>query len=105
MSRTITAMALAVAFLGGVPARAKPDGMPWVAVSRDRKGFVLEPYLDALRVEELHPGARGLQTRFEADWKKSNRSGGFHPADHGRKLGALAAARVCVLLRGWPWGA
>src|SRR5262249_10235752 len=34
---------LAVAFLGGVPARAKPDGMPWVAVSRDRKGFVLEP--------------------------------------------------------------
>ena len=43
MSRTVTAMALVVAFLGGVPARAKADEMPWVAVSRDRKGFVLEP--------------------------------------------------------------
>ncbi|MFZ8521057.1 hypothetical protein ACO1NF_14000, partial [Staphylococcus aureus] len=43
MGRTIMAMALVVAFLYGVPAQAKPDEMPWVAVSKDRKGFVLEP--------------------------------------------------------------
>jgi hypothetical protein len=37
------AMALVVAFLPGVPAQAKPDEMPWVAVSKDKKGFVLDP--------------------------------------------------------------
>jgi hypothetical protein len=43
MSRTITAIALAVAFLGSVPAQAKPDEMPWVAVAKDKKGFILVP--------------------------------------------------------------
>jgi hypothetical protein len=43
MSRTITAMALMVAFFSGVSAQAKPDEMPWIAVSKDKKGFVLEP--------------------------------------------------------------
>jgi hypothetical protein len=32
-----------MAFLPGVFAQAKPDEMPWVAVSKDKKGFVLEP--------------------------------------------------------------
>src|SRR5262245_3473738 len=43
MSRTITALALVVAFLCGVPAEAKADEMPWDAVSRDKKGFILDP--------------------------------------------------------------
>jgi hypothetical protein len=43
MSRKFMAMALAVAFFPGVPAQTKPDEMPWVAVSKDRKGFVLDP--------------------------------------------------------------
>src|SRR5262249_8277252 len=43
MSRTITALALAGAFLGSVPAQAKPDEMPWVAVARDKKGVILVP--------------------------------------------------------------
>src|SRR5262245_33885525 len=43
MSRNIMAMALAVSILPGVPAQAKPDEMPWGAVSRDKKGFVLDP--------------------------------------------------------------
>src|SRR6516164_5838151 len=43
MCRTITAMALVVAFLPGVPAQAKPDELPWVQVAKDKKGFVLEP--------------------------------------------------------------
>jgi hypothetical protein len=43
MSRTITMMALVVAFLPGVSAQAKADGMPWVQVAKDKKGFVLNP--------------------------------------------------------------
>src|SRR5262245_37261570 len=43
MSRIITAAALAAAFLGSVPNQAKPEEMPWVAVSEDRKGFALQP--------------------------------------------------------------
>jgi hypothetical protein len=43
MSRTITAPALVVAFLWGVPAQAKADEMPWVAVAKDKKGFILDP--------------------------------------------------------------
>src|SRR4051812_3586203 len=43
MSRTILATALVVAFLRSVPAQEKADGMPWVRVPKDRKGFVLEP--------------------------------------------------------------
>jgi hypothetical protein len=37
------AMALVVAFLWSVSAQAKPDEMPWVAVAKDKKGFVLDP--------------------------------------------------------------
>ena len=36
-------MVLMVVFLSGVLAQAKPDEVPWVAVSKDKKGFVLEP--------------------------------------------------------------
>jgi hypothetical protein len=43
VSRKILAMALVVAFLGSVPARAKLDEMPWVQVSKEKKAFVLEP--------------------------------------------------------------
>jgi hypothetical protein len=43
MTWNLMAMALAVAFLPGAPAQAKPEGMPWVAVSQDKKGFVLAP--------------------------------------------------------------
>src|SRR3954447_16536043 len=43
MSRTMMAIPLVFAFLGSVPARAKPDEMPWVQVTKDKKGFVLQP--------------------------------------------------------------
>jgi aryl-phospho-beta-D-glucosidase BglC (GH1 family) len=43
MSRKITALALVVAVLRSVSVQAKPDEMPWVAVSEDKKGFVLDP--------------------------------------------------------------
>jgi hypothetical protein len=43
MSKTITALALVLAFFCGVPALAKADDMPWVAVAKDKKGFALEP--------------------------------------------------------------
>lgn len=43
MSRTMMAIPLVFAFLGSVPAQAKPDEMPWVQVSKDKKGFVLRP--------------------------------------------------------------
>jgi hypothetical protein len=43
VSRKILAMAPLFAFLGSVPVQAKPDEMPWVHVSKDKNGFVLEP--------------------------------------------------------------
>jgi hypothetical protein len=43
MSRKVTALALVVAFLCGVPAPAKPGEMPWVQVAKNKKGFVLDP--------------------------------------------------------------
>ncbi len=43
MGRTITAMALLVAFFLVPTAPATADEMPWVAVSKDKKEFVLEP--------------------------------------------------------------
>jgi hypothetical protein len=43
MNRKIMSLALMVAFLHSVPAQAKPDEMPWVAISKDKKGFVVEP--------------------------------------------------------------
>jgi hypothetical protein len=43
VTRRITALALVYAFLGSVPAQATTDEMPWVAVSKDKKGFVLDP--------------------------------------------------------------
>jgi hypothetical protein len=36
-------MAFVVALLCDVPAQAKPDEMPWVAVAKDKKGFILDP--------------------------------------------------------------
>src|SRR5437763_941627 len=43
MSKKILAMALVVAFLRGVTDQAKAGDMPWVQVSKDKKGFVLDP--------------------------------------------------------------
>jgi Cellulase (glycosyl hydrolase family 5) len=43
LRRKIMAMALVATFLGSPPAPAKPDEMPWIAVSKDKKSFVLEP--------------------------------------------------------------
>src|SRR5262249_36221785 len=43
MSGEILMMALVVAFLPVVPAQAKPDEMPRVAIARDKKGFLLDP--------------------------------------------------------------
>src|SRR5216684_4149872 len=43
VSRKTLAVALLFAFLGSVPAQAKPDEMRWVQVSKDKKGFVLGP--------------------------------------------------------------
>jgi hypothetical protein len=42
MSRQIMAIAPLAAFLWSVPAQAKPEAMPWVQVSKEKKGFVLE---------------------------------------------------------------
>jgi hypothetical protein len=36
-------MALVMAFLPGMSAQARPDELPLVAVSKDKKGFVLDP--------------------------------------------------------------
>jgi hypothetical protein len=43
MSGKIMATALLVAFLSDVPAQAKPGDMPLVAISKDKKSFVLDP--------------------------------------------------------------
>jgi len=43
MTRELMAMALMVVFLRGALVQAKPNEMPWVAVSKDKKGFVLDP--------------------------------------------------------------
>src|SRR4051794_26949763 len=43
VSRKSLAMALLLAFLGTVPSQASPGEMPWVQVSKDKKGFVLDP--------------------------------------------------------------
>jgi hypothetical protein len=43
MPRTIVAMPLVFAFFVSEVARARPNEMPWVAVSKDKKGFVLDP--------------------------------------------------------------
>ena len=43
MSRTSTAMALAVAFFLVPTAPATADEMPWITVSKDQKGFALDP--------------------------------------------------------------
>src|SRR6266699_3120584 len=43
MSRQIMAMVPVLAFLGSVPAQEQADEMPWVRVSKDKKGIVLGP--------------------------------------------------------------
>ena len=43
MRWTIAAAFFPVLLLGVPTVQAKPDEMPWVAVSKDKKGFVLEP--------------------------------------------------------------
>ena len=43
VSKTILAMSLVLILLVGVPAQAQPKEMPWIAVSKDKKGFVLDP--------------------------------------------------------------
>src|SRR5260370_11153961 len=43
VSRTIVAMLLVFAFLSNLPVKAQAKELPRVAVSKDRKGFVLEP--------------------------------------------------------------
>ena len=42
MSKIILALALPVAFFGSVPVQAEPDELPWIAVSKGKKGFVRE---------------------------------------------------------------
>ena len=43
MPRTFATAACLVLTLGAPTVRATPDDMPWVAVSKDKKGFVLDP--------------------------------------------------------------
>jgi hypothetical protein len=43
MSGRILSLALVAALVPGVSALARADEMPWVIVSKDRKGFVLDP--------------------------------------------------------------
>ena len=43
MPRTFATAACLVLTLGVPTVRAAPEGMPWVAVSQDKKGFTLYP--------------------------------------------------------------
>jgi len=43
MRRRAVALALVFAVIRSVPAQAKADDMPWVAISKDKKGFILDP--------------------------------------------------------------
>ena len=43
MPRTFATAVFLVLTLGIPTVRAKPDEMPWVAVSKDKKGFILDP--------------------------------------------------------------
>ena len=43
MPRTFATAVFLVLTLGIPTVRAKPDEMPWVAVSKDKNGFVLDP--------------------------------------------------------------
>jgi hypothetical protein len=72
MNRIIVAAVLPVLLVGSPTVRAKADEMPWIAVSKDKKGFVLEP--------SQHPfvpwgfnydhddRGRLLEDYWEADW-------------------------------------
>src|SRR5262245_58665387 len=43
VSKTFLAMSLVLILLVGVPAQAQPKAMTWIAVSKVKKGFVLDP--------------------------------------------------------------
>jgi hypothetical protein len=43
VSRIIRTASFMLLFLGGPAVEAQPKEMPWVQVSKDQKGFVLEP--------------------------------------------------------------
>ena len=66
------AMALVVAFLRSVPAQAKPDEMPWVQVSKDQKGFVLEssgrPFVPWGFNYDHDETGRLIEDYWEAEW-------------------------------------
>jgi hypothetical protein len=72
MTRAITAVALAVAFVPGVPAQAEPGEMPWVRVPRDRKGFALgpssRPFVPWGFNYDHDAGGRLIEDYWEAEW-------------------------------------
>jgi hypothetical protein len=53
------------------------------------------------QIEDLHPVAKGLKSRFEADWKKINRTGGVASTRKWQETGPVAAGSVHELLRGF----
>src|SRR5437764_15462019 len=71
MSRNM-ALALVVAFLGSVPAQAKPEEMPWVQVAKDKKGFVLEasgrPFVPWGFNYDHDEKGRLIEDYWEAEW-------------------------------------
>src|SRR5690242_7654153 len=74
MSRTIMAIPLVLAFLGSVPAQAKPDEMPWVEVTNDKKGFVLrpsgKPFVPWGFNYDHDEKGRLIEDYWEAEWPK-----------------------------------
>jgi hypothetical protein len=80
VSRRILAIALLFAFLGSVPAQAKPDEMPWVQVSNDQKGFVLEPsgrpFVPWGFNYDHDDKGRLIEDYWEDEWPRRSRIGG-----------------------------
>jgi aryl-phospho-beta-D-glucosidase BglC (GH1 family) len=72
MSRAIVMMPLVFAFLGSIPAQAQPKEMPSVRVSRDQKGFVLEPsgrpFVPWGFNYDRDDTGRLLEDHWEAEW-------------------------------------
>jgi hypothetical protein len=68
----VSAAVLSVLLLGGPAVQAKPDEMPWVQVSRDQKGFVLEgsgrPFVPWGFNYDHDDRGRLIEDYWEAEW-------------------------------------
>jgi hypothetical protein len=72
MNRIIVAAVLPLLLLGGLGGRAKADEMPWVAVSKDKTGFCMEPsgrpFVPWGFNYDHDREGRLLEDYWEADW-------------------------------------